>query len=104
MLTLEDTDRMWRTFLPDGTNRDHTAAHVLKEELPEKFPRTLLIVGGCDPLQDWDRKYGEQLKKFGVEVKVVEYPNAIHGFYCFAELPESAMLLQEIKDFMQSKT
>ncbi|XP_031123429.1 probable carboxylesterase 18 [Ipomoea triloba] len=104
MLTLEDTDRMWRTFLPDGSNRDHVAAHVFEEELPEKFPRTLLIVGGFDLLQDWDRKYGERLRKFGVEVKVVEYPNAIHGFYSFPELPESAMVLKEIKDFMQSKT
>nr|GMD26160.1 probable carboxylesterase 18 [Ipomoea batatas] len=104
MLTLEDTDRMWRTFLPDGSNRDHVAAHVFEEELPEKFPRTLLIVGGFDLLQDWGRKYGERLRKFGVEMKVVEYPNAIHGFYSFPELPESAMLLKEIKDFMQSKT
>nr|GMD21606.1 probable carboxylesterase 18 [Ipomoea batatas] len=104
MLTLEDTDRMWRTFLPDGSNRDHVAAHVFEEELPEKFPRTLLIVGGFDLLQDWQRKYGERLRNFGVEVKVVEYPNAIHGFYSFPELPESAMLLKEIKDFMQSKT
>ncbi|XP_019155571.1 PREDICTED: probable carboxylesterase 18 [Ipomoea nil] len=102
VLTLEDTDRMWRTFLPDGTNRDHAAAHVFEEELPEKFPRTLLIVGGFDLLQDWQRKYCERLRKFGVEVKVVEYPNGIHGFYSFAELPESAMLLKEIKDFMQT--
>lgn len=100
LLTLDRADKAWRNFLPEGASRDHEAAHVFGGKLPEKFPRTLLIIGGFDLLQDWQRRYGEWVRRCGVEVRAVEYPNAIHGFYAFGELPESAMLLEEINNFM----
>lgn len=46
---------------------------------------------GFDPLQDWHRKYHEGMKNSGKEVHLVEYLNAIHGFYLFPELPDFAL-------------
>ena len=103
-LNLERADWYWKAFLPDGANRNHVAAHVFGEKGVKisgvKFPATLVIVGGSDQLRDWDRKYYEWLKKGGKEVEMVEYANAIHGFYAIPELPETSLLIEEAKNFI----
>nr|ABQ53633.1 esterase [Cucumis melo] len=104
-LNLERADWYWKAFLPDGANRNHGAAHVFGEDgvniSAVKFPATLVIVGGSDQLRDWDRKYYEWLKKAGKEVELVEYPKAIHGFYVISELPETWLLIEEAKNFIE---
>ncbi|KAL3517172.1 hypothetical protein ACH5RR_024074 [Cinchona calisaya] len=92
---------MWRNFLPEGANRNHEAANVFgggsncikaEDVLAGEFPsEVLLFIGRFDTLQDWQKRYCEGLRKCGKEMKLVEYPNAIHGFYCFPQLPESAL-------------
>ncbi|KAM7256658.1 hypothetical protein ACFE04_012399 [Oxalis oulophora] len=95
-------------LFPEGEDRDHPAANVFgprSEEISrvDNFPDTLLFVGGCDMLQDWQRRYYEGLKIAGKEVRLVEYPNAIHGFYAFPKLPESSLLMNEVKEIVESK-
>ncbi|CAK9327547.1 unnamed protein product [Citrullus colocynthis] len=106
-LNLERADWYWKAFLPDGSNRNHPAAHVFGAEGVNisgvKFPATLLIVGGSDQLRDWDRTYYEWLKNAGKEVELVEYPNAIHGFYIISELPETSLLIKDAKNFIQKR-
>ncbi|KDP31593.1 hypothetical protein JCGZ_14818 [Jatropha curcas] len=102
------TDWIWRSFLPDGSNRDHPAVNVFGPNYSVditgmKFPATIVFVGGYDPLQDWQKKYYEGLKKCGKEAYLVEYPNAPHGFYVFPELPESDLFITKVKDFMQKQ-
>ncbi|CAN1787571.1 Probable carboxylesterase 18 [Linum perenne] len=60
----------------------------------------MVIVGGLDPLQDWQRKYYEWLKKWDKEATLIEYPNMIHAFYMFPELPEAAQVFTQVKDFV----
>ncbi|KAM7255977.1 hypothetical protein ACFE04_011718 [Oxalis oulophora] len=103
--TTERTDWMWKAFLPDGADRDHQAANVFGPKSVDitginNFPETIIFVGGFDMLQDWQRRYYEWLKKSGKEACLVEYPNTIHGFYGFPELPESVLAIKEIKDFV----
>lgn len=86
LITVERTDWHWKVFLPEGENRDHEAANVFGPKYTDisglkGFPPTLLFVGGFDPLQDWQKRYFEGLKKSGITVKLVEYPHAIHAFY-----------------------
>ncbi|OMO77534.1 Alpha/beta hydrolase-3 [Corchorus olitorius] len=110
VLTTKRTDWMWKAFLPEGANRDHEAVNIFGpnsnsnvERISESaFPATLVFIGGFDPLQDWQRRYVEGLKKCGKEVYKIEYPNAIHGFYAFEEFPESSLLLAEIKSFIHN--
>ncbi|KAI3859584.1 hypothetical protein MKX03_007603 [Papaver bracteatum] len=105
------TDWLWKAFLPQGSDRNHAAVNVFGsdksvEEITglEKFPDTLVIIGGFDPLQDWQTRYYQGLKKCGKKAYLVEYPNAVHSFYCFPELSDCSLLFNQLKDFIQKKS
>ncbi|XP_023523839.1 probable carboxylesterase 18 [Cucurbita pepo subsp. pepo] len=107
-LSLKLTDWFWKAFLPVGSDRDHAAANVLGPNGRdisgvEKFPATVVLVGGFDLLQDGQRRYYEGLKRMGKEVKMVELPNAIHGFFCFPDLPEYSSMIQAVRDFIAAQ-
>ncbi|KAL6841783.1 hypothetical protein ACP4OV_028295 [Aristida adscensionis] len=96
------TDHYWREFLPEGATRDHAAARVCGEgvELAAAFPPAMVVVGGFDLLKDWQARYVAALRGKGRAVRVVEYPDAIHGFHAFPELADSGKLVQEMKLFI----
>ncbi|KAL1532978.1 putative carboxylesterase 18 [Salvia divinorum] len=102
VLSVKQTDAYWRAFLPEGTDRDHPAANVLGRAPLQnlEFPATLVVMGGNDPLQDWDRRYAEWLESCGKRVVVAHYPNAFHGFYTFPELPEFALVFGDVAHFV----
>ncbi|WVZ14532.1 hypothetical protein V8G54_012098 [Vigna mungo] len=55
---------------------------------------TLLDVAGCDPIQDWQKRYYyEWLRKSGKDVEIIEYQNMIHEFQVFPILPEAFQFL-----------
>ncbi|GJN33273.1 hypothetical protein PR202_gb21852 [Eleusine coracana subsp. coracana] len=109
VVSMRRADWSWRAFLPrggDGAGRNHPAAHVTGEaapepELAEGFPPAVVVVGGFDPLQDWQRRYAAMLRRKGKAVRVVELPDAFHGFYIFPELHDAGRLVQEIKAFVE---
>ncbi|KAH6794149.1 hypothetical protein C2S52_004626 [Perilla frutescens var. hirtella] len=105
VLTAEGADALWRGFLPAGADRNHPAARVFgggDDELMKsvEFPRTLVVVGGLDPLQDWQRKYVKWLEKCGKQVELIEYAHAFHSFYSFQELHDFGLLLQDVRGFI----
>ncbi|KAL5538980.1 hypothetical protein UlMin_043318 [Ulmus minor] len=110
ILSVSRSDWYWKAYLPNGLDRDHPTVNVFGPNAVDdisaltKFPITLVIIGGFDPLQDWQKRYYEGLKRSGKVVRVVEYSNSPHGFYGFPELPEFAMLITEIRDFMRDIT
>ncbi|KAI3454326.1 hypothetical protein Pfo_010989 [Paulownia fortunei] len=110
VLDVKQTDWMWRMFLPEGADRNHHAANVwmnseaAKEMKTLEFPSALVIVGGYDPLQDWQRRYVEGLNKCGKQVELIEYPQAIHGFYVFPEVNEFASFLSDVPKFIQKQS
>ncbi|KQK14954.1 probable carboxylesterase 18 isoform X2 [Brachypodium distachyon] len=105
VVNMRRSDWSWKAFLPVGADRNHPAAHVTGEaapepELGENFPPAMVAVGGLDPLQDWQRRYAAMLRRKGKAVRVVEFPEAIHAFYCFPELPDSGKLVEDVKAFI----
>ncbi|XP_065876768.1 probable carboxylesterase 18 isoform X2 [Euphorbia lathyris] len=104
LVSVDRSDWCWKVFLPEGSNRDHYAVNVSgpnAEDISDlDFPRSLVFVGGFDPLQDWQRRYYNWLKKSGKDVTLIEYPAMIHAFYIFPELPESSQLISQVKDFV----
>ncbi|CAN6206272.1 unnamed protein product [Urochloa humidicola] len=105
VVNMRRSDWSWRAFLPEGADRNHPAAHVTGEagpepELAEGFPPAMVVVGGLDPLQDWQRRYAGMLRRKGKDVQVVEFPDAIHAFYVFPELADAGKVVKEIKAFM----
>uniref|UniRef100_A0A0D9XQP1 Alpha/beta hydrolase fold-3 domain-containing protein n=1 Tax=Leersia perrieri TaxID=77586 RepID=A0A0D9XQP1_9ORYZ len=105
IVSVSRTDWMWRAFLPDGCDRTHEACCVVDDascagvESPA-FPPVLLVVGGYDPLQDWQRRYADVLRSKGKEVRVVEYPDAIHAFYLFPVFDDARDLMIRIAHFV----
>lgn len=72
MINVKRTDSMWREFLPEGADRNHPAANVFGGgDAAVDFPSTLVIVGGNDPLQDWQRRYVEWLSRCGKKVELI---------------------------------
>ncbi|KAK9942616.1 hypothetical protein M0R45_008270 [Rubus argutus] len=106
LVSVTRTDWMWKAFLPVGSSRDHEAVNVGGPNAVDisglEYPATVVFVGGLDPLQDWQRRYCEWLRKSGKEAKLIEYPTMVHAFYVFPELPESNHLISQVKDFVAS--
>lgn len=108
LVSLRRTDWIWKAFLPDGADRDHEAVNVSGPNAIDisdlEYPDTVVFVGGFDPLQDWQRRYSQWLNKSGKESQVIEYPNMVHAFYVFPELPESSQLIAQVKDFVAKRS
>ncbi|CAL5184997.1 unnamed protein product [Lathyrus oleraceus] len=102
--SMDKTDWYWKMFLPDGSNRDHQSSNVSGPNTMDisevDYPNTLLLVGGFDPLMDWQKRYYEWLRKSGKEVELVEFTDMIHAFYYFSDLPETSQFISKVKDFM----
>ncbi|CAL5085074.1 unnamed protein product [Urochloa decumbens] len=102
VVTKRGSDWAWRAFLPEGADREYPAAHVTDENagLAEGFPPAMVVVGGLDPLQEWQRRYADVLRRKGKSVRVVEFPEAIHAFFLFPVLLDSGRLVAEMKASM----
>ncbi|KAL5203725.1 hypothetical protein ABZP36_008596 [Zizania latifolia] len=105
IVTISRTDWMWCAFLPPGADRTHEAANFAAPAAAAgvdspAFPPVLLAIGGYDPLQDWQRRYAEMLLSKGKDVRVLEYPNAIHAFYVFPEFDDGRDLMIRIAGFV----
>ncbi|XP_022640168.1 probable carboxylesterase 18 isoform X2 [Vigna radiata var. radiata] len=61
LVSTERSDWMWKAFLPEGSDRDHRACNVSgpnSEDLSGlDYPDSVVVVGGFDPLQDWQRRF-----------------------------------------------
>ncbi|EEE51898.1 hypothetical protein OsJ_33487 [Oryza sativa Japonica Group] len=105
IVSVPRTDWLWRAFLPPGADRTHEAAHAASPagaagiDSPA-FPPATVVIGGYDPLQDWQRRYCETLRGKGKAVRVLDYPDAIHAFYIFPEFAEARDLMLRIKDIV----
>uniref|UniRef100_A0A0A9HBP5 Alpha/beta hydrolase fold-3 domain-containing protein n=1 Tax=Arundo donax TaxID=35708 RepID=A0A0A9HBP5_ARUDO len=103
---------LWRAFLPPGATRDHEAANVpaaIRRDAGAgrwlAFPPAMVCVGGWDAHQDRQRAYADALRAAGAEeVRVAEYPDAIHAFYMFNELADSKRLLGDVAEFVNQRT
>ncbi|WCJ35003.1 alpha/beta-Hydrolases superfamily protein [Euphorbia peplus] len=103
-VTTERSDRMWKSFLPEGSSRDHPAANVFGEDVSGiEFPATMVVAGGYDPLRDWQKRYYDWLKKNGKEGCFVEYENGFHTFYVYPEINDSGLFINQVKEFMQKQ-
>ena len=105
IVSIDRTDWMWRAFLPPGADRTHEAASFASPAAAAgldspAFPPVLVAIGGYDPLQDWQRRYGEMLRARGKYVRVVEYPDAIHGFYTIPMFDDARDLIIRIAEFV----
>lgn len=106
LISISRTDWLWKAFLPpgEGMDRDHEVVNVSGPRAVDisklKFPPTMVVVGGFDSLNDWQKRYYQWLKKCGKEAYLVEYPNMVHAFYIFPEIKEATDLIAKVADFV----
>ncbi|XP_058773520.1 probable carboxylesterase 18 [Vicia villosa] len=107
LVSMARTDWLWKVFLPKGSDRDHGAVNVCGPNAEDlsglNYPDTVVFVGGFDPLNDWQRRYCDWLKKSGKNAELIDYPNMIHAFYIFPDLPEATQLIMQVKDFIHKR-
>jgi acetyl esterase/lipase len=48
-------------------------------------------------------RYYEGLKRSGKEVYLVDYPNAVHGFWSVGVRPKCCLFIEETREFMQKE-
>lgn len=108
MVTTKRTDFMWNAVMGEGYgeawDRNHPVINVSGPKAADiskvDLPATMVVVAGFDSLGDRQKRYYEWLKESGKEASLVEYPTMIHAFYIFPELPESTLLITDIKNFV----
>ncbi|KAG6392840.1 hypothetical protein SASPL_147068 [Salvia splendens] len=97
------TQFMWNALMPRA-DRDHEVINVSGPNAVDissiRFPATMVVVAGFDSLKDWQMSYYNWLVESGKEAYLVNYPNMFHAFYIFPELPESTLLISEVKNFI----
>ncbi|KAJ0640896.1 putative carboxylesterase [Helianthus annuus] len=104
-LNWELIDRFWRLSIPDGDTMDHPLVNpfgaVSVDLKPVELDPILVVCGGSDLLKDRAKEYADILKKWGKDVKYVEFEGQQHGFFTINPDSEPAIeLMQIIKDFI----
>ncbi|GLJ18244.1 hypothetical protein SUGI_0322690 [Cryptomeria japonica] len=105
IVSIENSDWHWKAFLPEGANRDHPAANVFGPNAPDisnlTLPPFLVVVGGHDPLQDWQLRYVDNLTKIKKEVELLFYGEAVHTFHLFFQIPGSSKFISDLNAFFR---
>jgi len=102
-ISLEMLDWFWKAYLPHGANRDHPASHVLGSRLPNvEIPPVLVVIAGQDLLEDWDRRYVEEMRKAGKQVQMCFYEEGVHDFGQLNQAVIADQMLVDIDTFFQN--
>jgi len=80
-LTSEMLAWFYKFYLPAGVASDHPWVSLSYAENLTNLPPTLVITAEYDPLRDEGETLASQLKQAGVDVELVRFDGAIHGFF-----------------------
>jgi acetyl esterase len=73
-------------YTPERSQRLDPRASPLLAPTFVGLPRTLVITAELDPLRDEGEGYARALKAAGVDVALVRYDGAVHGFFQMSKL------------------
>ncbi|GLJ35705.1 hypothetical protein SUGI_0717310 [Cryptomeria japonica] len=100
-------EAMIKDYTNDGSNWDHPISNPFGSsalDLKELARPTLLVImGGCDLLQDREIEYAEKLKEYGKQVELVVYEGEEHGFFMLTSNSSTSKdLMDRIIGFMKA--
>jgi acetyl esterase len=75
---------MFDAYLQNAENR--RAVSPLFMDLTGRYPQTLLVTAGFDPLRDEGIAYAERLQGFGIPCEHLHLPAMVHAFLCLEDL------------------
>lgn len=77
-------------YCPDLSARSTPLVSPLRDADLSGLPRTVVVVGGHDPLLDEGVEYAERLRDSGVPVELLHFPSLPHGFLQFTGVSPAA--------------
>jgi len=96
-LTTEAMVAKWAVYVPPNADQQHPYVSPMNEKNLQDLPPALLIAGSSDPIRDEVQEYARELSDSGVQVRLVRYPNMIHGFFLMAgELDASKQAIDTV--------
>lgn len=106
LISVEMLDWFWKAYLPNDANRDHPASHVFGSRCQKlanvEIPPVLVVVAGQDILQDWNRRYVEEMKQAGKRVQACYYEEGVHIFGQLNQAVVGEQQLIDIATFLQT--
>jgi acetyl esterase len=79
-LSRADMKWFWDNYLPSAEDRADPGASPLRAHSVSAAAPAVIVIGGCDLLRDEDEAYAQRLIEENVEVEVLRYSGAMHGF------------------------
>ena len=76
----------WDKLINSEDNIDDEYLNLMKVNLENKLPKTIIVTAGFDPLSDEAEKYAYLLHEKGNNVKQLHYPSMFHGFASMTRL------------------
>ncbi|XP_024402344.1 gibberellin receptor GID1C isoform X2 [Physcomitrium patens] len=107
IVSLELLDWYWKAYLPPDSNRDHPASNVFgpysRDISNVAIPPVLVIVGGLDPLQEWQMKYVKEMVTIGKKVEVCFFEDGVHMFGQLKQIEIAEQMLIDIASFLENR-
>ena len=86
LLTKKAMIWFWDKLINSKDNIDDECLNLMKVNLENKLPKTIIVTAGFDPLSDEAEKYAYLLHEKGNNVKQLHYPSMFHGFASMTRL------------------
>ena len=101
MLPRTSIDWYGRQYVPQGLPHsiplDDPRVSPVHAPDHSDLPPTLVVAAGLDPLRDDALRYAAALRRAGVPVRTVLYPDAVHGFMAIPRFePPRRQALDEV--------
>lgn len=77
-------------YIPDPGHRTEPYASPIHARSLAGLPPAVVLTAGFDPLRDEGQAYAHALEKAGIPVRLLHYPEMIHGFTLLRGLLEEA--------------
>ena len=85
LVTRAVAKNLLQLYAPKKSDWSHPDISPINAKVSElaNLPPTLMIVNGCDPIQDEDLRYAQKLRDAKVRVEILPAETMIHGFLDF---------------------
>ena len=104
LISEEFVRRSKENYLPDSIPDDYPYVSPMYANLEGRIPASLIMTAQVDPLRDEGRIYAEKLKAAGHEVRYIEYPGVVHGFFnLYMILDAGKESMQQASDFIDAQ-
>ncbi|MCO5593571.1 hypothetical protein L7F22_047586 [Adiantum nelumboides] len=104
LVNVENSDWHWQAYLPQGSNRDHSACNVVGPNAPDlsslHLPRSLVTVAELDILKDWQLRYAQGLVRASKPVRLLYYTGGVHCFHIMGDRKLGPRFLSDIMAFI----